>query len=273
MFIFLWIIIVLLVLSLLFLYLIKPNKKRDTSYFENKMYAHRGLHDEEVSENSLTAFKKAKEAGFGVELDVQLTKDDVLVVFHDGNLKRMCGIDGELKNYTYEELCQYRLKNTGDKIPTFKEVLSLLEDMDLICEIKGNNGNANYHICERTYEEIKDYKGKYMIESFSPLLIAWFKTHHPEIIRGQLSSGFRTNKEEGPLINFCMRHLLFNVFSRPDFIAYKHADYKEFGLSVVRKLYKPFLVAWTARGPVELESAKKNFDAVIFEKNAREVEE
>ena len=100
---------VFVVLSAIMLFMIKPNRKRDTSYFHTKMYAHRGLHGNGVPENSLTAFKLARENGYGVELDVQMTRDKKLVVFHDGSLKRMCGIDGFLRDYTYEELCKFNL--------------------------------------------------------------------------------------------------------------------------------------------------------------------
>jgi len=164
-----------IILFIIALILIKPGKKRDTSYFYNKMYAHRGLHDDVVPENSLTAFRLARENGYGVELDVQMTKDGQLVVFHDGNLKRVCGVDGFLRDYTYEELQQFSLKGTQEKIPLFSTVLNTLGTTDLICEIKGDNGNKNYVICQKTYEALLQYPGRYCVESFSPYLVKWFK--------------------------------------------------------------------------------------------------
>ena len=124
------------VLFIIMLFLIKPGKRRDTSYFKTKMYAHRGLHGAGVPENSLTAFRLARESGYGVELDVQMTKDRKLVVFHDGSLKRMCGVDGYLRDYTYDELCEFRLAGTDERIPLFEDVLKTLGKTDLICEIK-----------------------------------------------------------------------------------------------------------------------------------------
>ena len=73
-----------------------------------------------------------------------MTKDKQLVVFHDGNLKRVCGVDGFVKDYTYEELKQFRLCDTEERIPLFYDVLMALKDTDLICEIKGDNGNKCY---------------------------------------------------------------------------------------------------------------------------------
>lgn len=254
------------ILLAVMLVMIKPNAKRDTSYFRNKSYAHRGLHDNEVPENSLTAFRLAKEKGFGVEFDVQMTKDNKLVVFHDGNLKRVCGVDGYLRDYTYEELCEFRLKGTNEKIPLLSEVLDVLEGADIICEIKGDNGVKNYDICKRTYDMMSEYKGKYVIESFSPFLVAWFKDNHPEIIRGQLSCDFMHDESMGKALRFCMTHLLVNYVSRPDFVAYDHRDINKFGFRVCKNFFKPFLVAWTAKGSEEQEKAWKTFDSVIFER-------
>lgn len=246
--------------------MVKPGKKRDTSYFRTKMYAHRGLHDREVPENSLWAFRLARENGYGVELDVQMTADGKLVVFHDGNLKRVCGVDGFLRDYTYEELRQFRLKDTDERIPLFSEVLKTLGKTDLICEIKGDNGNKNYELCKKTYDELCNYEGKYCIESFSPYLVQWFKINHPEIIRGQLSCDFMDEPNMKWFFRFTMTHLLVNCVSKPDFVAYKHQDINKFGYRLCRRLYRPFLVAWTAKGTEEQRSAWGSFDSVIFER-------
>ncbi len=224
-----------MILGIVMLVMIKPNKRRDTSYFRNKSYAHRGLHDNEVPENSLTAFRLAKENGFGVEFDVQMTKDNQLVVFHDGSLKRVCGVDGYLRDYSYEELCKFRLNGTNEQIPLLADVLGVLDGADIICEIKGDNGNKNYDICERTYKMMSEYKGRYVIESFSPFLVEWFKINHPEIIRGQLSCNFMADEKMSWGEKICMTHLLVNYVSRPDFVAYDYRDIDKFILQVIEK--------------------------------------
>lgn len=265
----LWVLLgLVLVLILAVAVMLKPNRKRDTSYFRNKLYAHRGLHDEVVPENSLTAFRLARENGYGVELDVQMTKDGKLVVFHDGNLKRICGVDGFLRDYTYEELSSFRLKDTDEQIPLFDEVLKTLGKTDLICEIKGDNGAKNYELCEKTLLALSKYEGRFCIESFSPYLVAWFKDNHPEIIRGQLSCNFMHDKKMGWPIRFAMTHLLVNVVSRPDFVAYKHQDSGCLGFKLCKFIYRPFLVAWTARGEEQQKKAWGGFDSVIFEKRS-----
>ena len=254
-----------IVLFIAMIIMVKPNKKRDTSYFHTKMYAHRGLHGNGVPENSLTAFRLARENGYGVELDVQMTKDKQLVVFHDGNLKRMTGADGYLRDYTYEELSKLRLLDSDEQIPLFEDVLSTLGNTDLICEIKGDNGNKCYELCEKTLSALRNYKGSFCIESFSPFLVRWFKKNHPEIIRGQLSCDFSGDLNMSWIQRFTMTHLLVNILSRPDFVAYKHQDIDNFGVKLCKRLYKPFMVAWTAKGEEEQKSAWGSFDSVIFE--------
>ncbi len=253
-------------LLLLLLMLMKPNNKRDISSLQGKMYAHRGLHDAKIPENSIAAFQAAKDNGYGVELDVQMTKDNCLVVFHDGDLWRMCGVKGRLRDYTYEELQQFQLKDTEEKIPLFSEVLQLLGRTDVICELKNDNGNFNYYFCERVCEEVKDYPGNICMESFSPFLLRWFFKNKPEIIRGQLSNNM--DKEHKMLFptDLFMTHLLINRVSRPDFIAYRFSDIRTLGYRICRKLYRPFCVAWTVKGSEQIRDAKKKFDTIIFEK-------
>lgn len=81
----------------------------DASALTGWLYAHRGLHGGDVPENSLAAFSRAVEAGYGIELDVQLTRDGFLVVHHDASLKRVCGADLRICDITFEELCRHPL--------------------------------------------------------------------------------------------------------------------------------------------------------------------
>ncbi|MCR5398552.1 MAG: glycerophosphodiester phosphodiesterase [Lachnospiraceae bacterium] len=256
------------IVALLFfgmLYAIAPNHSRDYSDFKGRMYAHRGLHQPGVPENSMAAFKLAVEGGYGVELDVQFTKDHHIVVFHDANLKRMCGVNKRVRDCTYEELQGYRLQDTDQTIPLFTDVLEVLGETTLICEIKNHNGNRNNRLCRETYEALCRYKGKYCIESFSPFLVGWFRNNHPEVIRGQLSCAMKDEGGLGYVARLALSQLFINCISRPDFIAYRHQDYRQPGFYICSKLYHPLLVAWTARGNEEQNEAWKRFDAVIFE--------
>ena len=122
---------VILVLFLIYIFMIAPKmiNRVDRTPFYGRHYAHRGLFDNnsDAPENSLAAFQKAVDAGYGIELDVQLSKDNKLVVFHDATLKRMCGVDGKVWEYTLAELKQFKLANSNETIPTFEEFLEVVD--------------------------------------------------------------------------------------------------------------------------------------------------
>lgn len=259
---------VILIICALYLFLLKPNRRRaEASFFAKQKYAHRGLHDNRngVPENSLTAFKKAMEKGYGVELDVQLTADNVPVVFHDENLLRMCGVDKKVRELTLDELKELRLLGTDEKIPLFAEVLDLLGQTPILCEMK-TYPNKNLAVCGIVADILKKYDCKVCIESFNPLAVRYFKQHMPEAVRGQLSMDFsKTDAGISRFRGFLLKNLLFNFYAKPDFLAFRHTDINCFSFTLCKKLFKPFCFAWTVTSPAEEEKAKQNFDAVIFE--------
>ncbi len=224
--------------------------------------AHRGLHtqDKSVPENSLAAFRAAKEAGYGAELDVQLSKDGQVVVFHDDTLDRVCGVHGRVDEFDYEELKKMSLCNTDQTIPLFTEVLdAFYGGGPLIVELK--TGPKNDELCEKTYEILKGYKGDFCIESFNPFIVRWFYKHAPEIIRGQLSSTYKDMCEsQSKPVAFLLSRCVFSVLNHPHFIAYLN----EKRPWLVRQQFKSgtMSVAWTSRVP---DVDQKINDVVIFE--------
>ena len=121
------ILIVLLALDLLFTLALRCRKGHPKwELLKKYRYAHRGFHDKPViPENSLPAFRRAIEHGFGAELAVPLLKDGTLAVFHDSDLRRCANVDGQIEDLTLEELKQLRLEGTDEQIPTFDEVLAI----------------------------------------------------------------------------------------------------------------------------------------------------
>lgn len=238
----------------------------DCSIFRKKYFAHRGLHQEAlgIPENSMTAFHKAVEAGYGIELDVQMTKDDIPVVFHDGNMERMCGVNAKTADYTYEELLQFRLKDSEETIPKLEDVLAMVNgQVPLIVEIKAESKKVSF--CAKIDDLLKDYQGEYCIESFHPMVLWWYRRNRNSVIRGQLASDFRLDNGDKSLPGFCMTHLLLNFFTAPDFIAYNQRFPEETGRRICRGLYGNPAAAWTIRSQEELERAKEKFDVFIFE--------
>lgn len=252
-----------------YLYLLAPNKdRRDRlAAFEKQYIAHRGLFDNEggIPENSLPAFRRAVANGYGIELDVQMTRDHKLVVFHDESLKRMCGVEKLLHQCTYEELMQYELLDSGEKIPLYSEVLKVINGkVPLIMEIKSEGDWRTTTLL--TARMMDRYRGLYCMESFHPRSVEWFRRHRPEVIRGQLASDyFRDGTKKNTIGRFVLTNLMMNCFSRPDFIAYNHKYNNQFSYRLLRKLFPVENVAWTIRSQEEMEKAKKICQVFIFD--------
>ncbi|WP_342756359.1 glycerophosphodiester phosphodiesterase family protein [Kineothrix sedimenti] len=262
------IISIIIILAVLYLLAIMPRMvhKPDKTPFMGVLYAHRGLHDNEgdAPENSLKALKKAIDRGFGVELDVQLTKDKIPVVFHDFTLKRVCGEEGKVSDYTYDELQQFHLYRSDEKIPRFEDFLKLADGkIPLIVELKIEWTDVS--VCELADRLLKEYKGAYCIESFNPLGLIWYKKHRKEVMRGQLSDVFKKeNGLKGPLY-FSLEHLLLNCVTKPDFIAYNHKYHRMPSRWICRRLFGNLAVAWTIKTQQQLDMRKKDFDLFIFD--------
>lgn len=262
------ILIIAAVLILFYFFMIMPRlgNRKERKKFLNHYYAHRGLHDNESNapENSMTAFQKAVDAGYGIEMDVQVTKDKIPVVFHDFTLERVCGQSGKVCDYTFEELQQFRLCKSEEKIPRFEDVLKLIDGkVPLIIELKIELTDLT--VCEKADELLRKYSGLYCMESFNPLGVLWYRNHNRKIVRGQLSEAFlRTNEFSGPLYGM-LQNLMFNFITKPDFIAYNHKDADVFATKVCHRFYHSMAAAWTIKSQEELEQAKKNFDIFIFD--------
>ena len=234
--------------------------RREKSQFKGINFAHRGLHsrDKVVPENSLAAFRLAAEAGYGIELDVQLSKDGQVVVFHDDTLNRVCGVDGRVDEYDYEQLKDFCLCGSGEGIPLLSQVLELVNGRStLIVELKP--GKKNMELCRKTYALLKAYRGCVCIESFHPIIVGWFRFHAPEMVRGQLAMPAKCYEEQSPVMKFMLSNTLFNFIARPHFIAYKIGKRP---LSVrLAQLLGAMKICWTSHDPVN----ERGMDGVIFE--------
>ncbi len=229
--------------------------------FVGRYFAHRGLHhtDGTAPENSLPAFREAAKYGYGIELDVHITKDDQIVVFHDDDLLRMCGVDAKTEDFTYAELQELTLDGTQERIPLFTEVLDVYAGAGpMVLEFK--TGPRKYELCEKTYEILKNYTGDVCIESFDPRIVRWFKKHAPGYVRGQLAQPAEFYpKEQGKVLPFLLANGLTNVMCRPQFIAYKLGK-KPLLIRLAEKM-GAMDFCWTSRSLLD----KENQDGIIFE--------
>lgn len=261
----LWILAAALIIALLPLLLIAPGASRKrANAWKGNAFAHRGLHNEEVCENTLKAFERACWAGAGIELDVQLTRDGEAVVFHDADLERLMGDTRKVSDLTFAQLREFTLPD-GSQIPTFAEVLKLVNGRaPLLVELK--NGKHLSGLCRAVYSHLKGYEGKYIIESFQPLILLWFRLHAPDIIRGLLVAAWEEYIEDyGPFLATVMTNLVCNILARPDFIAYDLSGEPRFGLRMQRKLFHTPMAVWTVTTQNEFDAAIERGEMPIFE--------
>ena len=265
------------ILFLLYLLMIMPGMRRHPfrQAFAGRMIAHRGLYDNlsEAPENSLRAFALAVQQGFGIELDVQLTKDGIAVVFHDDDCQRVLRdaegkpVPGRIADYTYEELQGCHLLDSKERVPLFADVLHLIGgSVPLITEIKAPAGLPYAETCAEAYRLLSATSGIYCVESFNPLAVYWFRKHHPEVMRGQLSSAFwREDPTQRKPLYFALSWLLFNFLTRPDFVAYDCRYRHDPSRVICRRLFRNTAVAYTVKSPEEQKKVCRDFDVLIFD--------
>lgn len=229
-----------------------------------KFTAHRGLYDNRngIPENTIPAFEKAVEKGYAIELDVNMSNDGFLVIFHDNSLKRMTGVKEDITTLDLHEIRRLKLVGTDIKIPTLQDVLLCIAGkVPLIIEVKQNERYKE--LMEKLIKELSVYNGEYIIESFDPRVVYWLKENKPEIIRGQLA-GRNVKEIKGRILKILLGNMVFNVLTKPNFISYHY-------YSVDKKFYnkqkkkKRLLAVWTVKSKEEYEKIKNCSDIVIFE--------
>lgn len=220
----------------------------------NKPIAHRGLWGNNVIENSLSAYQKAIDNGYPIEIDLFSTLDGEIVSFHDINLNRMTGVNEFIYKKTLKQLKELSLLDSEEKIPTLHEVLSLVNGkVPLLIELK-NQPHKTF--IEKIVNILKKYKGAFAIQSFNPLYLLKVKKRAPEFLRGVLASNIPdTNKT---IEKFIVKRMPLNFLVKPDFISY---DYK--GLPL--KGNKLPVISWTVTDNLTHNKIKPYCENIIFE--------
>ena len=256
--------VILLALAALILFIFAPSRRRRRmAAWQGTAFAHRGLHGEGAAENTMTAFERACEAGFGIELDVQLSRDGKVVVFHDDDLKRMTGDPRRVDEVDLEEMQRLELP-FGEHIPLFEGVLARIDGrVPLLVELK--NGRRNAELCEKTLDLLRRYRGRYIIESFNPLIVRWFRRHARGVLRGQLVSGMENYMPQfGRGVAWLLSSLALNCIARPDFVAYDvQADFVS--PRIQRALFGTPMACWTVKTKERCDCAMEMGEMPIFE--------
>ena len=264
----------LLVLFAAWLFLIGTRSGKGLEGLLARKFAHRGLHGEGrgcfegqpyAAENSMTAFRRAVEAGYGIEIDVHTSSDGVVVIHHDFDLKRVEGLDKKVKELTAKELSEVSLSGTEDGVPTLREFLDMVDGIvPILIEIKEEGGD---HTTTRALiEEMKNYKGEYFIQSFNPLSLGVVKKLLPEAKRGFLCDK-HTKEEKNRTLKFkLLERMLLNVVARPHFISMEKTQAGLFPLPFIKAVFRPEIICWTVRSVEEERAAiEAGYHNVIFE--------
>ncbi len=261
----LWIVGILLLALGMLLFLIFPAIRRhpDRQLLAGAYIAHRGLHDlsDGAPENSVPAFQNAIDCGYAIEIDIHLTADGEVVVFHDDDLERLCGVPGRIEDKTLEEVKALRLAGTEQTIPTLRECLTQVAGrVPLLIEFKCLTVKLCGQLCTAADALLNEYDGPYAIQSFFPFVLYWYRRHRREVCRGQLATAFIGESLARRLLG-CM---VFNVLARPDFVSYEHV--------YARRLFRRLCcalgalsVGWTFHTQDELERGRQSFCGYIFE--------
>lgn len=260
-----------LLIFAIFAFLIAPRAHRPEMIngFVGEKFAHRGLHDKSqgVPENTLLAFEKAAEHGYGMEFDVRFTADKQLVIMHDNDLERMTGVKGKVSEMTLDELSVVRIGGTDQPVPRFEQVLELIGGrVPLIIELKVC-GSDYAELAEEVCGILDGYSGPYVIESFDPRLVHWLRRNRPDVVRGQLIEFYRRhgNMDIPAVLDFAIHNQLINVWVRPDFIATNYADRGAFAMGLSRRLFRTPEFDWTIPSQAEADRSRSVSAGYIFE--------
>jgi glycerophosphoryl diester phosphodiesterase len=227
--------------------------------------AHRGLWAPDgAPENSLGAFQAACAAGYGIELDVQLSADGEAMVFHDDSLMRMTGVEGRIRDRSAADLGELRLKGTDERIPTLAETLAVVGHRAMIhVELKTPYGEVG-PLEQRVHEALIDHAGPICVIGFNPYSHAWFAERFPGVLRGLDSHSYA----KAPHMSEDQRRSFANLehvsIARPHFLALG-VDMLPSPLATKHRADGLPIVAWTVREPAQWESLKGHCDNLIFE--------
>jgi len=249
-----------------YIFLIRIDSKRMRKQFDSVApIAHRGLHtsDQQIPENSLKAFKQAVDLGYGIELDVQLSADMEVFVFHDTTLHRMCGSNKKLETMRSKEIKVCRLKDTDQTIPTLKEVLDLVAGKTTLwIEIKTTRRRAE--TVDQVLLLLHDYPGDFSLCSFDPMILREIKKRDPSILRGIIVEGFLNNKKFPFYQRILVHYSLLNFLVRPDYQSYDYHQ-RSNPTYLLNRIMGAYSLFW-AVGSKDLEAKlKPDCDNIIFE--------
>jgi len=236
---------------------------RSPAWLVDVPFAHRGLHDHRIPENSLAAVAAAADADYGVELDVQLTADGYPVVLHDVTLERVAGAPLRPGELPLAELAQLRLGGGDHRVPTLADALDVVGGRTPVMVELKNFGRRTGRLEGRAAAVLDSYAGPFCVSSFNPRTITWLRRTRPGWLRGQ-AAGTLEGVPMPTWLRPLLRRMAWNRRNRPDFVAYELAALPHPAVDRARRSGAA-VVAWTVTSQDELMLAQRLSDNIIFE--------
>ncbi len=155
---------------------------KDIRFLKASLIAHRGVYNSNNIENTLSAFSKCVDKNYIIELDIHILKDNTIVVYHDYNLNKLCGVNKIIETLNYDELSKIKIKNKY-KIPTLDDVMHIVNGkVPILIEIKDLDNNSKFE--EELVKLLDNYKGKFAIHSMNPFVINWLYKNRKDYVIG-----------------------------------------------------------------------------------------
>ena len=216
---------------------------KSIKFLKSDLIAHRGLHSNEILENTISSFIRAIDKNYIIELDIHILSDKTIVVYHDYNLKRLTGVNKIIETLTYAQLSKIKIKKRY-LIPTLKQVMHIVNGkVPILIEIKDLNSNSEFE--EELVKVLDNYTGKFAIQSINPFVIDWFYKNRKDYVIGLV------------ILNKLNYKALKKYINKVDFIS-------------INKKYLPLkskkvIIGWTINNKDELEKYKELADNFICE--------
>lgn len=225
---------------------------KNKQFLTSRPIAHRGIHTTYI-ENTLVAFQEAIKKNNIIEFDVQLSKDHEVIIFHDQTLKRIFGINREMKDLNLSEIKKFSL------IPTFQETLNTIDGkVPIIIDLKFEK---EIGLLEKKITKLLDtYQGEFAIQSFNPLTVLWFRLNRPNYIRGYLVHSIIPDNF---LLNLFLNTKFVKKILKPDFIGVNLKSLKTKKVQKLRKKY--IIVGYTIQNKKEYQQYQNDADNFITE--------
>ena len=244
----------------------------DIAWLTARPIAHRGLHDVRrgVVENTLGAAARAVEHGFNIEVDLTLTADEAVVVFHDDTLDRLTGDTGRVDRRSLAELRALPMKGTSDRIATLDELLALVDGRVGLClELKSDfPRRADDRLVTLVARRLEAYRGPVVTKSFDPEVVAAAHRIMPAIAHGIVAddaSDLEYYARFTRIERFALRHLLHAPRTRPAFVSYCCDDLPAPGPWIARRIFGLPVISWTVRSEEMRRHVLAHADQIVFE--------